>query len=190
MSGSVATPVLVLEPIPENLLREPIDYLFAEHYRQRQVLDALEGFFGEAYFERDLTGPWRAVVATVVGYLENEFALHIGDEESDLFSVLRDRCAGDDSCTAVLRQLAAEHQDEPVELRALVAGLKQLLAGRKPADSMGFLNRALRFIQAQRHHLIWENNVVLPMARKHLTEEDLQQIGRHMAQRHGVAFPP
>jgi len=189
MSRAAPATVLVLEPIPENLLREPVDYLFAEHYRQRQVLAALDDFLDRAYFERELTPEWQDVLGTVVGYLEVEFPLHIADEDMDVFPALRRACEGDAGTAAVLQQLSNEHKDEPAELKALIGGLKQLLVGAKLPDSVAYLNRTLRFVEMQRHHLIWENNVVLPLARRKLSTEEMQKIGTRMAKRRNLSIP-
>ena len=42
MSGSSQSPSSEIETIPENLFREPIDYLFTDHFRQRVVCNFLD----------------------------------------------------------------------------------------------------------------------------------------------------
>ena len=71
----------------------------------------------------------------------------------------------------------------------MIGGLKQLLVGAKLPDSMTYLHRSLRFVEMQRHHLIWENNVVLPLARRRLGAEEMQQIGARMAKRRNLSIP-
>lgn len=189
MSRSAALPTLVLEPIPENLFREPIEYIFADHYRQRVMLNAFGEFLNHGYFRRQHDDAERAELTAIVSYLDNDFPLHIADEDDGLFAVLRERCQGDASCKAILRQLADEHADEAAGVAGLADGLRLVLAGRPVANSMQFMQRALRFVETQRRHLLWENNVVLPLARERLDAADLERIGRTMAARRGTGYP-
>ncbi len=45
------------------------------------------------------------------------------------------------------------------------------------------------FAATQQRHLEWEDRVVLPLAQKRLSAEDLEQIGRNMAARRGLSYP-
>jgi len=189
MGRPAAQANLILEEIPENLLKEPIEYLFADHYRQRLMLNALDDFLNRGYFRRKRSPVDKEAVSAIVRYLDNDFPLHVLDEEDGLFPLLRARCRDDEGSVAVLRQLAREHADDHSDVAVVLDGLKRALGDRRVADTWAFMRHGLHFVETQRRHLTWENNVVLPLARTRLTCEDLRQLGQGMAERRHVRFP-
>jgi len=70
-----------------------------------------------------------------------------------------------------------------------MAGLDSLLAGRAVCDRELFDTAAARFVETQRRHIIWENNIVLPLARRRLNADDRAVMGRNMAARRKIEFP-
>jgi hemerythrin-like domain-containing protein len=180
---------LITEPIPENLFREPIDYLFADHYRQRLMLNALDDFLNHGYFRRKRDPVDREALAAIVQYLRRDFPLHVADEEEGLFPLLVARCRDDEGAVSVLRQLTREHADDHEEVQTLLGDLEQVLDDKRVADTWAFMRRAMHFVETQRRHLAWENNVVLPLARGQLTEPDLAELGQGMAVRRGAKLP-
>lgn len=184
MSALSRLPVQQIETIPENLLREPIDYLYADHFRQRVVCKLLDDI---AY---DPCGPDTARLATLAAeYMEWDLPRHVADEEQDLFPLLRARCELRDGIESVLAQLSEEHAKDEGLSSTLLAGLRNLAEGRAPKDQAGFLGAAASFAESQRRHLAWEERLVLPLARKRLRDDDLLKMGRSMAARRDLAFP-
>jgi hemerythrin-like domain-containing protein len=173
-----------IEEIPENLLRVPIDYIYADHYRQRTMWAMLDEL------AVDPSGEVASQLsAALLTYLERDLPLHIADEEEDLFPRLKARVLPEDGVANVLALLSEEHVDNGRLAPPLVAALSTLAAGEPLADEKAFARDAALFAGAQRRHQAWENRIVMPVARKRLTRADLAEIGRNMAARRGIAFP-
>ncbi|MDP6690670.1 MAG: hemerythrin domain-containing protein, partial [Alphaproteobacteria bacterium] len=181
---------LVLELIPENLLREPIEYIFADHYRMRQVMATMDRFLSEGIYAQPPTDDdVKADMAVIRDYLRDELPPHIADEEEDLFPCLERNSPGDSDTKQILATLHQEHEEDFALLPPLIAGHDDLLAGKPVAKRDLFETSVIRFVETQRRHIIWENNIVLPLARRRLSAEDMEQTGRDMAARRGLEYP-
>jgi hemerythrin-like domain-containing protein len=184
MSASSRTQAHEIEAIPENLFREPIDYLYADHFRQRIVCKLLDRIASDLH-AKQVDGP----AGVVLEYLERDMPLHVEDEEQDLFPCLRAQCKPEDEIEHILTLLTEEHaRDQDLGL-PLTAGLRCLSEGRPLPNAAEFLKAASTFAETQRRHLAWEEGVVLPLARKKLLPKDLTELGRSMAARRGAAYP-
>ncbi len=173
-----------LGPIPENLFREPVDFLCADHFRRRVICR----FLDEIALDPD--GPDVARLASVaLDYIEHDYLLHVADEERDLFALLRKRCVPEDRLDTILSVLSEEHERDRELSLLLTAGLRSLAAGKPLQQSDEFAHLAPAFAEGQRRHLAWEEAVVFPLARVRLSQTDLDSIGRSMAARRGVAYP-
>ncbi|GIK98927.1 MAG: hypothetical protein BroJett029_31360 [Alphaproteobacteria bacterium] len=184
MSEPVAPARFSLEPIPENLFREPVDFLYADHYRQRELCDLME-----AKLCRDARTAVSETAALVLDFIERDLPLHIADEERELFPLLRLRCRAEDGFDALLAMLQDEHNKDDALAEELCTGLRHLAAGRRLTDAVAFRQHVSAFTEALRRHLSWENEVLLPLARRRLTAADKLLIGRSMAARRGIEFP-
>src|SRR5690606_38485682 len=111
------------------------------------------------------------------------------DEEGELFPLIRLRCRAEDGFDALLAMLQDEHQKDDALAEGLCTGLRHLAAGQRLTDAVAFRQHVAAFTEALRRHLSWENEVLLPLARKRLTAADKQLIGRSMAARRGIEFP-
>lgn len=172
-----------LDRIPDNLLREPLDYLMADHVRQRKVCDALDILAtGTA---RDDT---LSMADAVVAYLSGDFLLHIQDEEIDLFPCLQAAAEGDDD-VASLESLKRDHVADLALAKGLVADLRQMAVSDVARTSASFNRSAVAFAVTERRHLGLEDQVILPLARRRLSPTDLDRIGRAMAARRNIEFP-
>lgn len=173
-----------LGPIPENLFREPIDYLYADHFRRRVVCRFLDEI------ALDPSGPDIARLSSVaLDYIEQDLPLHVADEEQDLFALLRERCVPEDRLDAMLSVLSEEHARDWELSLLLTAGLRSLAAGKPLRQSDEFPHVAATFAEGQRRHLAWEEAVMFPLARTRLLQADLETMGRNMAARRNVAYP-
>lgn len=170
----------VIEPMPGDLLREPLNWIFAEHHRQRQLCEALQ-------FLSRIPAFHGALIASVLGYLMADLKLHHIDEEEDLFPLLRRRCHPEDEIDQIMGALSADHVHEEANAVIICAGLKKALeSGDPPAGDVNF-GRTLRAYSIDlRHHLAIENAVVLPIARMRLEAADLEGLSHRMAARRGV----
>lgn len=173
-----------IEPIPENLLRAPVDYLHADHFRQQVVFKLLEEI------SLDPQAPDTARRAAVVlAYVERDLLHHIADEEEDVFPRLLARCPPADRIEMIHRLLTEEHRQLIDLSEAVIAGLRPLAAGEPLAQPALFLRATAALAEGQRRHLAWENDFVFPLAKQRLTDSDLQEIGCSMAERRGIAYP-
>lgn len=169
-----------IEPSPPGLLSEPIDYIFAEHYRQRQICHNLEAVAEAATFAA-------APLAELLDYLRYDLELHVIDEEEDLFPLLRRRCLPEDEIDRALGLLSAEHAADRVLAREVRDGLEACrLARRPPAQANGLADTLRSFAHRERRHVALENAVVLPIARLRLTVNDQAVLARRMAARRGL----
>lgn len=187
MLGSKEGRILALEalytPPPSSLFAEPIEYIFAEHFRQRVLCNLLEELAETYNADREL-------IKAVLAFLRNDFGLHVIDEEEDLFPLLRRRALPDDRIDDVLGELSHDHALDQSDARrimdALEATTEQTASVSFDADTTTLLHR---FSRNEHRHLILENAIVLPLARTRLTADDLRNLGWRMAARRGVAYP-
>ncbi len=179
----IAEKAPIIEAMPLDLIIEPLDWIFAEHFRQRQLCTALE-------FIASSAEPLPEAMCAASAYLEHDMPLHVEDEEEDLFPLVRKRCTPEDEIENVLSRLARDHEmdkDQAVEIAAML--FRAAAAGRPLGKRSKAAKLARSFAQHQRHHLVVENAVVLPIARLRLRKEDLKTLSRHMAVRRGIALP-
>lgn len=173
--------VALIEPIDPGLVREPLEFMLADHYRQRAVLTLLDTL-SRARASGEVR---RRVAQAVLEFFRIDLAHHVEDEQRDLFPLLRRRLPADSPLIGVIDQLQAEHAADARAIEALTAQLAEVAARPSAEMGTGFRIAAGAFVHAQRRHLAWENAVVIPMLRAHLTAADLRELGRRMAQRRG-----
>lgn len=185
MAGAATSfPENEIEAIPENLLREPLDYLSADHFRQRVICR----FLDQIAFDPEGEQACR-LAAVAADYLERDLPQHVADEEEGLLKRLRQRCGSEDKIDRLFALLGEEHERDEDLGRQLIAGLRVVAAGGLPSDAAAFCRLAGIFAEAQRRHLAWEEATLLPLARQKLTADDLTAIGRQMAKRRGLTYP-
>ena len=168
---------------PTSLFNDPIEYIFADHFRQRTLCSVLDQIAEAETIDVEL-------VEAALGFLQSEFGPHVLDEEEDLFPLLRRRAETEDDINQVLGQLSEEHASDEADGNQIIALLQRLLGSGDlsviDSEAIGLLGR---FAANERHHLIVENAIVLPLARARLSETDKQKLGTRMAARRGLAPP-
>lgn len=174
-----------VERIPDNLLLDPIAYIFADHCRQADLCEILTTF-AEQYVAAK---PDLQVAASIVKSLGVDLDMHIADEEIDFFPRLKVRTLPDDHFAELLRILDKEHDRDRVLADKVCAGMQRLINGEAPADPDKFRRAITTLAATHLSHLNWENAAILPLARKRLTDEDLEAIGRVMASRRSISYP-
>lgn len=166
--------------LPVSLFAEPVEYIIADHFRQRTLCGILDEIA-----EAEIVDV--VLVTASLRFLKCEFGPHVLDEEEDLFPLLRRRAEIDDDINQVLNQLCEEHASDEADANEIIDQLSRLL---NQGTSRDFTreNRDLlkRFAANERQHLILENAIVLPLARVRLTEQDFRNLGKQMAARRGV----
>lgn len=164
-----------------GLLKRPLEFLLADHHRQRSLCHLLDGL-------ADAAAPESTAMGIAIGYIELDLALHVIDEEEDLFPLLRRRARPEDGIGPVLGLLSREHVEDDRLAGIIVHGLT---CGRTagPPDLTSECRSALRaFARRQRRHLAVENAVVMPLAEMRLTRPDREGLARRMAARRGVVL--
>jgi hypothetical protein len=169
-----------IEAIPNDLLRTPLDWFFAEHYRQRQLCLMIDDLSRRTVFNE-------APLAAIVAFLRHDLPSHVLDEEEDLFPLLRRRCLPEDELERVLAILSGDHKADLSKAAHVLTLLEAALAERR-APGVDRESRATlaAFAAQERQHLALENAVVLPIARLRLTDADLRGLGNRLAARRGV----
>jgi hemerythrin-like domain-containing protein len=153
-----------------GLLTDPLDFLSAEHARQRALLGHLERL------ARNPSGPAPAAIASALAaWLACELPLHLRDEEESLYP-RRVTAAG-----PVIRALTEENRAAAALRAALRAELALIATGRRPSDR--FAAAALDFVALYRRHLAVEDRDVMPAARRSLDGAVCAAITREMAAR-------
>jgi iron-sulfur cluster repair protein YtfE (RIC family) len=165
---------------PDTLLRDPLAFLTAEHGRHRLLCDTLLAADSAAAIEP-------ADARSLVELLTYDLALHVIDEEEDLFPLLRRRGLPEDEIETVLGELSGEHADEQKIAHEIVAGLRHALAKGWATTAVAGLHEHLRGLaRVERWHLAREDAVVLPIARRRLGPDDQADLGQRMAARRGI----
>ena len=170
-------------------MREPLEYLFADHVRLQTFCQAI------GQLAEDLDDDPKAVVEkadtleVILSYLRDELPRHIADEEIDIIPLLKMRAWPEDNFDKIIGQIGKEHAEDEERTETLVQELEIIERGKRLEDPKLLVKTARQFAEGHCHHLRWENSTLLPLARKRLTDEDQKQIGRTMAKRRGVPYP-
>ena len=164
-----------IEPMPEGLIESPLDFIFAEHHRQREAA-AILSMIADGEFNR-------AGVERLIHFLTSDFALHVGDEETVLFPALKVYCRPDDDVERVIARLAQEHRQDEAGCDRAIKILQKRLCGQLlvPDDAAQLKS----FAEHIRQHLALENGVLLPIARVRFSREALASISQSMKRRRG-----
>lgn len=167
---------------PAAQLTTPLDYIVADHFRQRVLCSVLDDMAETGVVDRDLA-------AVAQRFLKTDFATHVIDEEEDLFPLLRRRSQPEDRIEDVLGDLSQEHASDKIDVDAIVERLQAIVDSDDNAAGDDFRSLLRRFAVSERRHLIVENAIVMPLARARLTRDDLRNLGRRMAARRGLDYP-
>jgi len=159
-----------IEALPEALLADPLEFLVAEHARQRALLGHIERL------ARQSRGATQAAIARVlVAWLERELPLHLADERLSLVPRL-----GADAVPAV-GALDAEASAFDAARVALCANLARIADGQPPAP--GFAEEAAAFAAAYRRRMAEEERTLFPLARRDIGPAACGVMAREMAAR-------
>lgn len=170
------------EKLPESLFAEPIEYIFADHFRQRILCSVLDEIANAKTANLEMIG-------AVLNFMNSDFGPHVFDEEEGLFPLLRKRAEPEDDINKVLDQLSEEHLADEADSIEIIKSLEELFKKDGNAVLDDHTSKLFkRFAANERQHLIVENAIVLPLARVRLTQRDQYQLGKKMAARRGVTF--
>ena len=162
-------------PIPASLPSRPLDFIAADHVRERRLCEALDRIA-----ETRTADP--TVIDEILAHVRDDLGRHIEDEEQDLFPLLRRRCAPEDDIDLILGRLDREHTKGKSAIARLVDDLTRLAEPGATVDD-AIAGRLRSFAHDCRQHLAIENGAILPLARVRLTAADLADLGKRMAAR-------
>ncbi len=174
---------LSAKPLQPDSFLDPLHIILTEHDRQRRVAEWLW-----THSDDQRLAPIQEQIATLLAYLTRDLLLHHRDEEDDLFPVLRARCVPTDGIETILAELDRDHAAESFLVRDIAVDLRVVAESRDLEAPARFFTSLRIFAEGQRHHLSWENRVVMPLAGKRLMRQDLETLGRNMAARRGIDY--
>jgi hemerythrin-like domain-containing protein len=161
---------------------DPLGLLRACHDRVLQHCDTLlnlAAHIGDKGVDQDA----REAAAQVHKYFSVAGKHHHQDEEQDIFPRLARQSL---KLADRVHRLKQDHQ----AIDTLWGQLAPLLT--RPAaieDSAAFLELAQQFADTYRAHVLRENEDLLDMAQHIFSRDELEDIGKKMAERRGVKFP-
>lgn len=176
------------EPIPSignleapgiELLDTPLDFIFAEHFRQR----CLCGHLRRIATTRLAT---REEATVIVSFLTRDLVLHHVDEDEDLFPAVQRRALPEDELEPIVERLTADHTKASAWIDAIRAELTRPLDGDHLQVSAHGADAMLAYATSEHRHLSIENSIVLVIARRRLTTSDLNALSRSMKARRGL----
>ena len=152
-------------------INDPIDIFSQDHIIQSQMCDKLEMIADSLPGNVD-----QKLCSEVIQALVIDMPRHHRDEEEGLFPLLQARAKKDDNVDAHLSHLILEHETDEGFSDELVECLMDMSAGKKidNPDMCGYMMRG--FFENYRRHIHWEDSVLLPLARKRLKKNDLDQL--------------
>lgn len=166
---------------------EPLELWQACHERVTRMVNLLERLnqhIGEHGVDDDA-----GVTATSIRrYFDEAAPRHHEDEEVDLFPLLgqwlRDERRTDkDKVAETIARLESDHR----ELGKLWPGLRATLAAIERKSATTFDAAAVsQFVHGYREHVRIEDTVIAPALKRALKSQDIERIGKAMAQRRGV----
>ncbi|WP_251864602.1 hemerythrin domain-containing protein [Achromobacter sp. Marseille-Q4962] len=162
---------------------EPLALLSACHQRIARQCATLERLAAHlARHGSDASA--QSAAMSVLRYFETAAVLHHEDEETDLFPALIESMAGSDATClhGLVDGLAAEHRELERRWTPLRAALGEIGAGRPAALPPETVQA---FAQAYAAHIRREEDELLPMAARLLSDDALAEIGRAMRARRG-----
>jgi len=155
----------------ENDCIDPLDFILKEHVAHQKLCDLLEEIADVLPAGVDQKKAQRAA-----NLLKYELPLHHQIEEQALFPLLVKYANCDDNAGEIVTRLNEEHLIDESFAEELIEFLEQLSQGKQLEDANMFGYMLRGFFENYRRHILWENNVVLPLARRRLTADGLAEL--------------
>jgi iron-sulfur cluster repair protein YtfE (RIC family) len=159
-------------------LTDPIAWLDDDHHQQQVTCDLLERLIRNP--RHSAAGP---DIEKAYWCLGEALPLHIADEEEDVVPLLARRCGTSDRLGEISAVLRDNHLGERQLAEAVATELEHLLDGEPLARPVRFFGDTIRLYRVIRQHIIWENNVLIPLARRRLRDLDHPYLMEKMAGR-------
>jgi len=170
---------IALEPLPPELILQPLAWLSAEHQRCRRVC----GLISQIAVSRQVL---HDEMVQVLAFLRSDLPLHLADEDEGLFPVLRLRCDPEDELGRVIKALAAGHGRDVAAIAEIARLLDEAVRLKRPIADPAAQSLLQDFAVRLCDQMALENAVVLPIARRRLDQDDLAHLSQTMARRRGI----
>lgn len=181
LSNSARHPEPLFEPVPPELLAEPLEYIFADHFRQRVLCAELRRFAA--------TGRVPAATAREMSdFMRHDRVLHHQDEELDLFPALRRRVQPEDNLGVVLERLSEDHGASEPNAADIARALSAPAVQGVVVLSERVQKKMAAMAASEHRHLAVENGLVMTIARVRLTRTDLARMAENMRARRADAW--
>jgi hemerythrin-like domain-containing protein len=162
---------------------EALDFILFEHLKHREMCNALDQLADAPSFDR-------AEVTRLAEFIRVDLTMHVFDEEEDFFPLLRQRCAPEDQVDAALDRFDREHEaDRDLSAQVRIILYNAVSTSTPPSQMPGASEMLRAFAQGQRRHMMLENGVLIPLARRRLSKDDLEALGRRLADRRRPRTP-
>lgn len=166
---------------------QPLELWLACHERVRRMCTLLQRLL-EHLREQGADEQARVTAASIRRYFDEAAPRHHEDEEIDLFPRLLQRLEGrTDSEAAGVRNAIALLESDHREMGRLWSILREALGAIEGGDAAA-LDEAVvgLFVSRYRSHCEVEDTVIAPALKRALSEQELEAVGRAMAQRRGI----
>jgi hemerythrin-like domain-containing protein len=162
----------------------PLEMLAACHLRMADQIATLQRLVPHL-IEHGSDAEAQTAARRVLRYFDTSARDHHADEEDDLFPALIESMAGSDAVClrGIVSALGAEHRELEARWQRLRPVLQQVAEGeavRLDADEVQ------AFAGHYQRHIAREEAELLPMARRLLTDSELDRIGAAMRARRAV----
>jgi hemerythrin-like domain-containing protein len=178
---------ILLFPTPAAGFDQPLDLWHACHQRVERMLALLQRLSAHVN-ERGADEEARNAATSVRRYFDEAAPRHHEDEEADLFPRLL--ASTHDAEHARLENVIAALREEHRHLDAKWASVRATLVAIERGEAAQFDEALLeRFVEGYGAHVDVEEHILGPVLRRVLDAQQLEAIGRAMAERRGAARP-
>ncbi len=160
---------------------DPLDLIEADHARHKELAES----FLELAEERDIQA-LSAEADALLDYLTKDLPRHARREEVELGTMLRARCGPEDQVERILGELHQEHSVDAFLGHHVALDLRVLARGKELDQPWRLLENLKKFAEARLKHIAWEDDEVLPLARRRLLPEDLVRLEQIIEARRGT----
>lgn len=150
---------------------DPLEYFGHAHQKQLEICMLLEHIADSLPDRVD-----RQHCFQVANFLRSEFAFHQADEELGLFPLLRQHCNDVPGLCRSLERMEEEHMDDEGFADEIIDALDNLVRGAPQHVPETFAYMLRGFFACLRRHIAFENEVLLPAARRCLDAVQRQTL--------------
>jgi hemerythrin-like domain-containing protein len=166
----------------------PLDLIRQTHRRLEQRCALMQRLVGHLQ-EKGCDADARATAGHIVRFFDEDVTRHHEDEDQEFYQAVAE--AAPAKSRPVIAKLVADLRREHDQLQAvwrdvLRPQLTGIMAGRVQALSRQAVDRCETLYVS---HVEREEQILLPIAEKHLSDARIEQLGRGMADRRKQPYP-